>query len=85
MVTGSVIAGRGDSRSMAGGPVPAMSKVISSMPGLAFAFKMACRSEPAPLSLVSVTVNGLAKPGPPASTINPLAVRSSSPRAPSTK
>ncbi len=37
------------------GPVPGMAKVIVSRPGCAFAFVIACRSEPAPLSFVFVT------------------------------
>src|SRR5216117_2826843 len=42
-------------------PAPGMLNVIVSAPGFALASRIACRSEPAPLSLVLVTVNVAAK------------------------
>ena len=56
MTTGSVIVGRAEAGLIVCTPAPEMSNVIVSRPGLALALRIACRSEPGPLSLVFVTV-----------------------------
>src|SRR5690242_7044885 len=57
MMTGSVMAGSADSGAIVWTPVPGMLKaIVSSAPTLAFASTIACRSDPAPLSFVVVTV-----------------------------
>src|SRR3954454_7285353 len=60
MITGSVISGRA---AVAGlivcTPEPGIANVMVSRPGLAFAFVIACRSDPIPASFVLVTVKGL--------------------------
>ena len=57
MITGSVIAGNGDAGAIVWGPGPGMANAMTpSAPDAAFASRIACRSEPGPLSLVFVTV-----------------------------
>ena len=56
MTTGSVTVGSGVSGLIVNGPVPVMLKLMTSGTfAVAFADRIACRSEPAPLSLVLVT------------------------------
>src|SRR4026207_1389508 len=58
MVTGSVTAGREVNGTIEYGPVPGMLKaIVSRWPALAFELRIACRSEPAPESLVLPTVD----------------------------
>src|SRR5215813_2164934 len=67
MTTGSVIVGSGVSGPIVCGPAPAMLKLTTSGTfALRFADRIACRSEPAPLSLVLVTTKVApgARPGP---------------------
>src|SRR4030095_12744923 len=65
MVTGSVTAGSGVRGVIVCGPAPAMLKLITSGTFVErFADKIACRSEPAPLSLVLVTTKVAHHPGP---------------------
>ncbi len=54
--TGTVMLGSGDKSEIVWAPVP-MSKSIVFDPGVAFESRIACRNEPAPESLGSVTVN----------------------------
>src|SRR5690349_6255691 len=58
MVRASVIIGRTDAGVIICTPPPAIAKTIVSAPGLAFASRIACRSEPPPVSFVFVTVKG---------------------------
>ena len=62
MVTGSVMEGKGESGVMVKGFVPGIWKLIKSAPAVLFASMIACRKEPAPLSLVFRTVNVAGKP-----------------------
>src|SRR6188472_1654263 len=56
MTSGSVIGGSGVTGLIVCGPVPEMLKLIASGTlAVEFADRMACRNEPAPLSLVLVT------------------------------
>src|SRR4029079_16310377 len=55
MMTGSVIVGSAVAGLMVCTPLPGMLKQSVSNPALAFASRIACRSEPAPLSFVLVT------------------------------
>src|SRR5258708_4416640 len=73
IVTLAVIAGNGDRGSIVCGPVPGRSNVIVD-PGLPLALRIACRSDPGPLSAVLVTVYGSPKPGAPGSTMVPFSV-----------
>src|SRR5436305_13151569 len=57
MLIGSVMSGRADPGVMMRGPE--IANVIVSSPGFAFAFRMACRSDPAPLGFELPTRNGL--------------------------
>src|SRR5687768_17409117 len=58
ILTVSVIAGSSDAGEIVCGPSPGISKaIVSGVPVLAFAFRIACRSDPAPLSFVLVTRN----------------------------
>ena len=57
MVTGLEIGGSPVTGEMVWTPEPEMSKAIVSGPGFALASRIACRSDPAPESLVLVTVN----------------------------
>jgi len=63
MTTEPVISGKAESGEMVCGPGPGTLKTMSSAPGLALALRIACLSEPAPLSLVLVTVKVAAKIG----------------------
>ena len=56
IVSASVMIGRTDASEIVWTPLPVMLKSIVSAPGLALASVIACRSEPAPLSLMLVTV-----------------------------
>src|SRR5829696_212905 len=56
MLTASVISGNGEAGEMVWAPLPGMSNSMASAPGVALASRIACRSEPAPESLVLVTV-----------------------------
>src|SRR5437879_2627832 len=57
MVTGSLIAGKVEVGLIVWTPAPGMTKtIVSSTPALAWAARIACRSVPAPLSLVFSTV-----------------------------
>src|SRR5215467_8232089 len=62
MVTGSVIEGNGEAGLIVYGFVPGILKLITSAPGVLFASMIACRKEPAPESLVFMTVNVAANP-----------------------
>src|SRR5262245_22096892 len=80
MTTGSVTAGSGVTGLIVNGPAPAILKLIASGTlVLEFADKIACRNEPAPLSLVLVTTSVAACPEPelmtPNRTVIILAVR----------
>jgi hypothetical protein len=55
MVSGSVICGSALSSEIRSVPEPGMLKSMTSWPGEALAFAIACLREPAPLSLVVVT------------------------------
>ena len=55
--TGSVMGGNGLLRAMVCTFVPEISKTMVSTPGLLLASRIACRREPAPLSLLFVTVS----------------------------
>ncbi len=54
--TGCVISGRPEASAIVCTPEPGIAKAMSSLPGFAFAERIAWRSEPAPESLVLVTV-----------------------------
>ena len=56
MVTGSEIVGKGDAGEMVCGPGPGILNTIWSGPALALALRIACLSDPAPVSAVLVTV-----------------------------
>src|SRR5215467_9129219 len=56
MTTGDEMLGREDGTSIVCTPLPGMLKWIVSVPTLALASVIACRSDPAPLSAVLVTV-----------------------------
>src|SRR6266446_138269 len=56
-MTGSLIAGSAETGLIVWAPPPPMLKAIVSVPGFALASRIACLSEPAPLSCVLVTVN----------------------------
>src|SRR5262245_32704814 len=60
MVTGSVRGGSPPAGLMVCTPAPGMLKVMVSASPLALASRIACRKEPAPLSLVFVTTKGAA-------------------------
>ena len=62
MITASVITGNAEASVIVCTPPPRMLKLIVSMPAMAFALMSAWRSEPAPLSLVLVTVNSESVP-----------------------
>ena len=53
--TGTVMLGSGDKSEIVWAPVPMLKSIVFD-PGVAFESRIACRSEPAPESLVSVTV-----------------------------
>ncbi len=57
MVTCSVIVGSADAGVIVWTPVPGILNVIVSALRFAFASRIACRSEPAPASLVLLTTN----------------------------
>ena len=54
-ITGTVIVGSADSGVIVWTPAPGIAKLIVCRPEAALAFRIACRSEPGPLSLVLVT------------------------------
>jgi hypothetical protein len=58
-IVASATAGSGLRSSIVCDPEPGIAKVIVSCPSAAFAFRIAWRSDPAPLSFVFVTANGL--------------------------
>jgi hypothetical protein len=60
MTTGSVIVGKLEVGEIVRTPAPGILKTIVSRPGEALASRIACWREPAPLSLVLVTVKVLA-------------------------
>ena len=62
-MTGCVIAGSPEARWIVWTPEPGIAKTMRSSPKLPFASRMACRSDPAPESLVLVTVNVAADAG----------------------
>src|SRR5262245_44129427 len=57
MTTGSEIGGSGVSGCIVCTPLPRMQKLIVLVSGLRLALRIACRSDPSPLSLVLTTVN----------------------------
>src|SRR2546422_337916 len=57
MITASVMLGRAELKVIVWTPAPAMLNEIVSVPASELALMIACRSEPAPLSLVFVTAN----------------------------
>src|SRR5688572_30457945 len=57
MITGLVIAGSGESRSIEWVPDPSRAKLIVSNPKCAFAASIAARSDPGPLSLAFTTAS----------------------------
>ncbi len=63
MVTASVISGSSVDSEIVFTPVPGMLNLIVSAPALLLASVIACRSEPAPESLVLVTVKSAACAG----------------------
>ena len=63
MITGSVMVGSGVSGAIVCGPAPDVERDRVERPVLAFASRIAWRSEPAPLSLVLVTVNVAGRSG----------------------
>src|SRR5512135_452147 len=60
MTTGCVIGGKGLFTAIVNGPLPGMLKSIILRPATALALRIACRSEPGPLSFVLVTVKASA-------------------------
>ena len=57
IVVGLAIDGKGVSGLITNGPSPGMSNVIPGLIVARLTFKIACRNEPGPLSLVLVTTN----------------------------